>query len=78
MPVHSETEKFITQLYERLNPFLDEKQSRIFAGLVADIYGYGGIAFAVRICNKARNTVVAGIKDSHELHPKEFLEATEQ
>ncbi len=71
MSIHSETKEFITQLHDRFEPFLDEKQSRIFAGIIADLYGHGGIAFAASTCNKARNTVVAGIKDSHEPQPEE-------
>lgn len=39
MSIHSETAEFVTQLHNRLEPFLDEKQSRIFAGIVADLYG---------------------------------------
>lgn len=74
MSINSETAEFVTQLHDRLEPFLNEKQSRIFAGIIADLYGHGGIAFAAATCNKARNTVVAGIKDSHEAHSEETSE----
>ena len=48
----------------QIMPLLDEKQLRRYLGSEAEALGHGGIALVSRISGKARNTIVAGIKEN--------------
>jgi len=48
----------------QMMPLLDEKQLRRYLGSEAEALGYGGIAIVAQISGKARNTIVAGIKEN--------------
>ncbi|MDR0630068.1 MAG: ISAzo13 family transposase [Treponema sp.] len=56
-----DTRKKIKQMMRILN----ERQLRQYLGSEAEALGLGGIAAISRISGKARNTIVAGIKDNH-------------
>ena len=58
--MHEVLEKKILQMM----PLLDEKQLRRYLGSEAEAIGHGGIALVSRISGKARNTIVAGIKEN--------------
>ena len=46
-------------------PKLNEKQLRQYLGSEAEALGQGGIAIIARISGKARNTIVAGMKENN-------------
>ena len=48
----------------QIMPLLDEKQLRRYLGSEAEALGHGGVAVVSRISGKARNTIVAGIKEN--------------
>jgi hypothetical protein len=48
----------------QIMPLLNEKQLRRYLGSEAEALGHGGIAIVSRISGKARNTIVAGIKEN--------------
>jgi len=48
----------------QMMPLLDEKQLRRYLASEAEALGHGGIAIVSRISGKARNTIVAGIKEN--------------
>jgi transposase len=49
---------------QQMMPLLNEKQLRRYLGSEAEALGHGGIATVSRISGKARNTIVAGIKEN--------------
>jgi len=50
---------------KRMIPKLNEKQLRQYLGSEAEALGRGGIAIIARISGKARNTIVAGMKENN-------------
>ncbi len=58
--MHETLEKKIKQMM----PLLNEKQLRRYLGSEAEALGHGGIAIVSRISGKARNTIVAGIREN--------------
>jgi len=49
---------------QQMMPLLDEKQLRRYLGSEAEALGHGGIAIVSRISGKARNTIVAEIREN--------------
>jgi hypothetical protein len=49
---------------QQMIPLLNEKQLRRYLGSEAEALGHGGIAIVSKISGKARNTIVAGIKEN--------------
>ena len=60
--MHGILERKIKQMMPRLN----EKQLRQYLGSEAEAIGRGGIAIISKISGKARNTIVAGIKENQD------------
>jgi len=54
----------LEQKIKQMMPKLNEKQLRQYLGSEAEAIGRGGIAIIARISGKARNTIVAGIKEN--------------
>lgn len=50
---------------ETMLPLLNERQLRQYLGAEAESIGFGGIELVSNISGKARNTIVAGIKDNN-------------
>ena len=50
---------------KHMMPLLNEKQLRRYLGSEAEALGFGGIAIISRISGKARNTIVAGMKEGN-------------
>ena len=53
----------IKERYDRIAPFLDEKQRRLFAGTEALTYGTGGLKRVATILNMSTHTVSRGMKE---------------
>ncbi len=49
--------------YEKMLPFLNEKQRRIYLGNEAELIGYGGISEASRVTGVSRRVISKGIKE---------------
>lgn len=45
-------------------PFLNEKQKRLFLGIIASELGHGGIAFVNSISGTARQTIINGAAEA--------------
>ena len=59
------TDEILEKKIKRMMGILNERQVRQYLGSEAEALGRGGIAVISRISGKARNTIVAGIKDNH-------------
>ena len=59
----------LAQRINQMKPLLNEKQMRRYLGSEAESLGYGGIAIVSKISGKARNTIVAGIKENNAPTP---------
>ena len=69
----------------QMMPLLNEKQLRRYLGSEAEVLGHGRIGIVSRISGKARNTIVAGMKEnknkeidtvSHPYTQRAFLDCT--
>jgi hypothetical protein len=47
------------RLWTGMVPQLDEKQRRLYAGTIADTYGYGGIKIIREVTGMSENTIRA-------------------
>jgi len=56
--------------YEKMLPFLNEKQRRIYLGNEASLLGYGGISESSRATGVSRRVISEGIKELEK--PKEY------
>jgi transposase len=61
----------IAKRYQKLTPFLDEKQRRILAAVEGEILGSGGISVVARATGLSRNTVKRGRVDLREASSSE-------
>jgi predicted house-cleaning noncanonical NTP pyrophosphatase (MazG superfamily) len=59
------TDETLEKKIKQMIGILNERQLRQYLGSEAEALGHGGIAAISRISGKARNTIVAGIKDNH-------------
>jgi len=63
MPVSPETKEFVTKISTEMMPYLNEKQKRIFVGIIANAIGYGGIETVKDMTGKSRTTIAAGASE---------------
>ena len=56
----------IAKRFQKLTPFLDEKQRRILAAVEGEVWGPGGISVVARTTGLSRNTVKRGKADLRE------------
>jgi len=61
MKRNHEMEAIVGEKFRALNPVLDERSRRLWAGIEAKAMGYGGIATVARATGMSRNTVRAGL-----------------
>ena len=62
MPNHN-IEEILKRLFEIIPTLLDERQTRIIAGCIADAYGRGGIKLVCDLSGLNYRTVKAGIDE---------------
>ena len=55
-----DTERLVRQKWRLLNPTMNERARRLWAGAEADEIGYGGLAVVVRATEMAISTVRKG------------------
>jgi hypothetical protein len=58
----------VRQMWESMAPSLNERQRRMYAATLANIYGYGGATVVHQQTGIALNTVTAGKKDLQKDH----------
>ena len=63
MKTNSDTKTIVTNIMNNMIPYLNEKQKRLFCGIVAKELGHGGIALVNEATGSARNTITSGIKE---------------
>ena len=54
MYISIETQTVLTAVIQKVIPFLNEKQKRLFLGTIASELGHGGIAFVNSVSGAAR------------------------
>lgn len=59
-----DSEKTLTMKYRTLQPVLDERARRLWAGTEALAWGRGGIAAVARVTGLSRNTIKRGMQES--------------
>ncbi len=66
MPVSSETISAIKFINEKMMPYLDEKQRRLFLAAEAEAIGHGGITSVREISGASRNTISSGVLEMNQ------------
>jgi transposase len=61
-----DNEKTLAMKYQTLQPILNERSRRLWAGTEALAWGRGGIAVVGRVTGLSRNTIVHGIEDAQQ------------
>ena len=60
MTITSETQTLLSNVILKVVPYLNEKQKRLFLGIIAAELGHGGIAFVNSVSGAARQTIING------------------
>lgn len=71
MNISNETQTFLSILIPKIVPFLNEKQKRLFLGIIASELGHGGIAFVNSVSGTARQTIINGAEEAGLELPQE-------
>lgn len=61
-----DNEKILAMKYQTLQPILNERSRRLWAGTEALALGRGGVAMVSRVTGLFRNTIVRGIRESQQ------------
>ncbi len=56
-------EQVVSDKYEAIAPFLDERQRRLWLGVEARAFGWGGVSAVSRATGVSRSTVTAAVKE---------------
>jgi len=60
------SEERLEEFFSFMSPLLDERQRRLMAGALANIFGRGGPTVVARASGMSRNTVIDGARQAHE------------
>lgn len=60
MNINNETQALLSNVIVKVVPYLNEKQKRLFLGIIASEIGHGGIAFVNTVSGTARQTIING------------------
>lgn len=60
MNINNETQALLSNVIVKVVPYLNEKQKRLFLGIIASEIGHGGIAFVNSVSGTARQTIING------------------
>ena len=60
MNITNETQALLSNVIVKVVPYLNEKQKRLFLGIIASEIGHGGIAFVNSVSGTARKTIITG------------------
>lgn len=64
MIITNETQALLSNIILKVAPYLNEKQKRLFLGIIASEIGHGGIAFVKSVSGVARQTIVNGADEA--------------
>jgi hypothetical protein len=64
MIITNETQALLSNVILKVAPYLNEKQKRLFLGIIASEIGHGGIAFVKSVSGVARQTIVNGADEA--------------
>lgn len=62
--ITNETQALLSNVILKVAPYLNEKQKRLFLGIIASEIGHGGIAFVKSVSGVARQTIVNGADEA--------------
>lgn len=65
MTINNETQAFLSNVILKVVPYLNEKQKRLFPGIIASELGHGGIAFVNSVSGTARQTIINGAAEAN-------------
>lgn len=65
MTINNETQAFLSNVILKVVPYLNEKQKRLFLGIIASELGHGGIAFVNSVSGTARQTIINGATEAN-------------
>ena len=60
MTITNETQALLSNVILKVVPYLNEKQKRLFLGIIASELGHGGVAFVNSVSHTARQTIING------------------
>jgi len=60
------SEERLEEFFSFMTPLLDERQRRLMAGALANIFGRGGLTVVAKASGMSRNTVMDGSRQAHE------------
>ncbi|MHB8318874.1 MAG: ISAzo13 family transposase [Acidimicrobiales bacterium] len=60
------SEERLEEFFSFMSPLLDERQRRLMAGALANIFGRGGPTVVARASGMSRNTVIDGARQAHD------------
>ena len=64
MTITNETQALLSNVILKVVPYLNEKQKRLFLGIIASELGHGGIAFVNSVSGAARQTIINGASEA--------------
>ena len=64
MTITAETQSLFSNVILKVMPYLNEKQKRLFLGIIASELGHGGIAFVNSVSGAARKTIINGADEA--------------
>lgn len=64
MNISVETQTILSNVIPKVIPFLNEKQKRLFLGIIASELGHGGITFVNSVSGTARQTIINGASEA--------------
>lgn len=77
MNISTETQSVLTGVIQKVVPYLNEKQKRLFLGIIASELGHGGIAFVNSVSGTARQTIINGAEEA-ETHSEQEVSETDK
>ena len=64
MTITNETQALLSNVILKVVPYLNEKQKRLFLGIIASELGHGGVAFVKSVSHTARQTIINGATEA--------------
>ena len=77
MRVSTETQDILSGIIPKVIPILNEKQKRLFLGIVADELGHGGVAFVNEVSGASRQTISTGAAESKDTAVRETVDVNQ-
>lgn len=66
MTINNETQSLLSKVIMKVVPYLNEKQKRLFLGIIASELGHGGVAFVNSVSGTARQTIINGAVEAEK------------